>query len=236
MVDENLTLICLPFAGGGPALYRPWRPLAPDWLHIENICLPGREHLFGQQPFRRIDDMVAWLRNELAETLRSPYALFGHSMGGAVAYALTLRQQALGLPLPEHLFVSACAPPPLSKPEPFYAMSETQLFEALRRYDPEKFVFDTHPELWDLFQPLLRADFEVIEAYTPAIADRVVHVPLTAFSASEDRISPSEEIAKWDVRTSKQFSHDILDGGHFFLREAPLPLFEKVIRYLRATE
>lgn len=47
-----------------------------------------------------------------------PYALFGHSMGALLALMCALRARDKNMPLPEALFVSACATPDtfLNKP------------------------------------------------------------------------------------------------------------------------
>src|SRR4051812_40154650 len=51
-------LICLPFAGGGVAPYRPWARSLPDDVELLAAALPGRETRLRERPLESIDDMV----------------------------------------------------------------------------------------------------------------------------------------------------------------------------------
>jgi hypothetical protein len=39
--QAHLRLVCLPYAGGGASLYRPWAALLPDTIELCAIQLPG---------------------------------------------------------------------------------------------------------------------------------------------------------------------------------------------------
>lgn len=79
-------LICFPHAGGSANAFRPWPNLLGPRVEVHVIQYPGRANRFAE-PF--VDDMSVAadrIARELAAQSNRPYALFGHSMGGAIAY------------------------------------------------------------------------------------------------------------------------------------------------------
>jgi len=81
--DARLTVYCLPYAGGNAAAFGSWARLAPDWLDLVAIELPG-----GGEPAADAE----WLA-ELAAAIRAdaggrPVAFCGLSCGAAVCLDL----------------------------------------------------------------------------------------------------------------------------------------------------
>lgn len=226
--DRPINLICLPFAGGGGMLFRTWPEYASANIHIHPICLPGREQNFNQSPICDMAGMLDWLDREIAPLTKGDYALFGHSMGGVIAYAHALKQRTNGAIGPRHVFVSASVPPPNPRAANMHAKPAKEMRAYLRRYDPKGYVFDEHPELWEVFEPVLRADFKLVETYRPMPeADRVA-CPITAISGTQDAIVKSGQMAGWRDRTDGAFDEATVDGGHLFLRDDPATVFSLI--------
>ncbi|SNR80232.1 thioesterase II family protein [Puniceibacterium sediminis] len=221
-------LICLPFAGGGTAFFHPWTVQPPRGIKIHPICLPGREARIREVPFTRMAPLLDWLDAQLAPTLHRPHILFGHSMGGAICYALCLRRMERDLPLPQALVVSACLPPPIQRPVMMHKLDKPALLDRLRSYDPANLAFDTYPELWDLMEPVLRADFSVVETFDPSETPPLP-IPVISLSGRDDPLVPATEMARWSDR-GRGFQHHFFDGGHFFLRDAPAEVLHSVAR------
>ena len=74
-------LICLPFAGGGPATYRLWPRCLPDDVEVLAAQLPGREVPRRGEPLDRVDQIVPVLIEAIRGATELPYAIFGHSLG-----------------------------------------------------------------------------------------------------------------------------------------------------------
>src|SRR5690348_4900496 len=51
-------LFCLPYAGGGAAIYRGWPAIAPGHVQVCAIELPGRGQRMAEAPFQRLTPMV----------------------------------------------------------------------------------------------------------------------------------------------------------------------------------
>ncbi|MGH8918482.1 MAG: thioesterase II family protein, partial [Actinomycetes bacterium] len=105
--NPEMRLVVLHHAGGSHLSFRRWaRLLPPEW----EACLvdaPGRGHAADLAPRRSMQALVDYLIAELAPLTDRPFAIFGHSMGALVGFALTAEMVARGGPVPVWLGVSA---------------------------------------------------------------------------------------------------------------------------------
>jgi medium-chain acyl-[acyl-carrier-protein] hydrolase len=213
-------VFCLPFAGGGASFYRPWAQLAPKSVAIVPVQPPGREDRLLETSFDRMPELVLAAADALTPFLRQPYALFGHSMGGMIAYELVQELRRRRAPMPMHLFVSgAPAPHVAAQIPPIYHLPESQLLaEIRRRYRglPDEVLASR--ELLDLLLPRLRADLAVTGTYLYRDSPPLT-CPITAFGGSADETVTPAMIAAWREHTVMAFESEIFPGGHFFLTD-----------------
>jgi medium-chain acyl-[acyl-carrier-protein] hydrolase len=224
-------MICLPFAGGGTAFFQPWTKHANPSLRLRPICLPGREERIMEPAFTQMAPLLDWLDVVLEPFLDRPHVLFGHSMGGIVGYALCQRRMQRGQPLPQALIASACLPPPLRRRVMMHQLDKPALLDHLLRYDPANQALGLYPELWDMAEPVLRADFTVVETYDPG-ALPALPIPVIALSGRTDPLIAADDMTRWSAQAAG-FRHHILDGGHFFPRDAPVQVLECINSSLR---
>ena len=217
--EARTTIFCFPFAGGGASFYRGWNALAPPSIAFAPVQLPGREERFTEPCFDRMSALVAASADALVPHLRSPYALFGHSMGGMIAYELALELMRRNALMPVHLFVSATPAPHLSATIPvIYDLPHDLFLEEVRRYHglPEEVLQSA--ELVELLLPRLRADLAVTGTYR--YSDRPpLTIPITAFGGSYDDIVTPATMDAWREHTVTEFRHATFPGGHFFLSQ-----------------
>ena len=85
----SLQLFCLPYSGASAAV-PPLAASLPSWIRLLPLELPGRGLRFGEALHTDAASLVAQLAGELHGTLdsASPYAFFGHSLGGLLAFEL----------------------------------------------------------------------------------------------------------------------------------------------------
>ena len=107
----SLRLFCLPYSGASAMAYNRWRRILPAWLVVQPLELPGRGMRMDEPLHTRLDTLVAQLAREVAPQVQQPYALFGHSLGGLLAFELAhaLRER---LPEPLALFLGHRRPGP----------------------------------------------------------------------------------------------------------------------------
>jgi len=218
--EAALRLFCFPYAGGSAPVFHPWRDALPESVEVCAMQAPGRGSRLGERPFTRLLPLVAALSKAIPSLLDRPFAFFGHSIGGLVAFELAHRLRASGGPAPLRLFVAGCNPPQLPNPHPpIHNLPDDALIDELRALDgtPEA-VFD-HKELMALMLPALRADFALLETYTYRPRPPL-EVPITVFGGADDRRAPPDGLDAWRAQTGAAFALHVLPGGHFFLHDS----------------
>ena len=93
---EKITLFCLPFAGGGASAYNQWAKKMQGKVTVCPVQLPGREEQIMEKPYIDMSVMLDDLEEAVRKVVYGPYALWGHSMGGKIAYELEKRLEAAG--------------------------------------------------------------------------------------------------------------------------------------------
>ncbi len=213
-------LFCFPYAGAGAAVFSQWPDHLPPHIELCLPCLPARDARFGEPPDPNMDRIVASLTHEILPLARTPYALFGHSMGAFLAFDLAHDLSNRGHP-PVHLFVSAQRGPRLPYPaRPILPLPDDEFLAAIRaRYDsiPEGVLAEK--ELMAMVLPMLRADFLLVENYRYRATARLA-CPITAFGGLNDSQITRPQLDAWSSETSAAFRLHMLTGGHLFLNSA----------------
>jgi medium-chain acyl-[acyl-carrier-protein] hydrolase len=215
--DAALRLLCFPHAGGGPAAFFPWIALLQPEIECVSLQYPGRGQRFREKPLTSISDLVGEITARIAEMADKPFALYGHSLGGLVAFELTRSLRRLGAPAPRHLFIGASRPPHLGPLLPaIHALPQDEFVAALQaRYGGIPAAIFKDREVMDLFTAPMRADFTAYELYR-LLPEAPVGVPITAFAATEDYAATPSSMEEWSRHTAGEFDLKILPGGHFF--------------------
>ncbi|MEM7481854.1 MAG: thioesterase domain-containing protein [Acidobacteriota bacterium] len=217
--SARLRLFCFPFAGGGASTYRRWPDDFPPEVDLCPVQLPGRENRIQEIPFDALDPLVESFAESHRDWFRDlPFAFFGHSMGSLIAFELARWLRREGLPAPRHLFMSAHRAPhqPLREP-PIYALPDAEFRNRLRRLNGTPEAVLQHPELMELLEPLLRADFAVNERYE-CRSEPPLDIPLTAYGGVEDPDVEAADLKAWGQHTTGPFQTRLFPGDHFFLQ------------------
>jgi medium-chain acyl-[acyl-carrier-protein] hydrolase len=214
-----MRLVCFPYAGGGPSIFRAWASQLPADIEICAVQAPGKERRLGEPPLRRLSAVVSRLTEVFAGT-SLPCSFFGYSLGALVAFELARSLRALRCPGPAHLFVAAHRAPQLpSTHKKIHHLPRNEFIEELIRFNgtPESVL--RNPELMELLLPGIQADFEMYETYSYR-PDFPLSIPITAFGGDADRSVPVPALEAWKHQTTGPFRLQVLDGDHFFLNQA----------------
>jgi len=231
--QARLRLFCFPHAGGAASAYRTWPQQLPADIELCAVQLPGRENRIRETPFRDAQALSQALLTALLPYLDKPFALFGHSMGALLAYEVAQQVRQAGQ-LPRYLFVSGRRAPWLPDDDTMLhtlPTDEAFLVELQRRYHNLPEVLFTEPELRDLFVPLLRADFTLVERYH-CPGPLPLPCPLVAFGGADDARVPQAALWAWHAATQAAFALHLFPGGHFYLNEQSAPLLTTIVSYV----
>jgi surfactin synthase thioesterase subunit len=135
-------------------------------------------------------------------------------MGGRLGHLLTRRVLAAGLPAPLHLFASGCAAPSAAENRRRYQLPRDEFFAMLEGMDCPPQVLENE-ELMEVFEPVLRADFEANDTYVYK-REAPFDVPVTVMIGTEEETS-REEALRWQEETVQDIALTEFSGGHFFI-------------------
>ncbi len=231
-----LRLFCFPHAGVGTSAFRGW---AEELKLDAELCLfqpPSRESRLRDGLFSSIPDLVPALVENIAGFLDRPFAFYGHSLGGIVAFETALELRRTRHLQPIHLFVGASPAPQLAL-DPFghcvRCPDDDFLSETQRRYGPMPQEVIADADMRAMILRVLRADITTVETYSH-VAQAPLDCGITAFGGLEDRMVTRPFLEAWQQQTLSDFRLHMLPGSHFFLQSARTRLLEFISDGLRA--
>ncbi len=228
--EARLRLLCVPYAGAGPAIYRTWPQALPPWIEPLMVQLPGRQGRLREAPLTRMRPLVEALTVACGAWLDRPLAVFGYSLGALIGFELAhaLRER-YGVE-PCHLFVGARRAPQLPDPEPPLHHLPDDIFvdELGRRYEGIPTAVLAEPDLLKLLLPALRADFELLATYAHRPRPPL-HAPLGVFGGRADPRISRADLRAWRAVTTGPFTLRLLPGDHFFLNQCQAELIRAVV-------
>lgn len=208
-------LFCLPYAGAGASIYAKWAEYVDDDIEVIPIQLPGRENRRNESLCNDAEIVVSHIADAMADLLDKPFAMFGYSMGGILAYELTLKIYEKYKKRPEKLFMSASSVFRDKKPVEVSQMDEEQLVHYMKKSDgmPETILKDDRYR--KEYFPVIKNDYSLIERYK--FNYNKVPCDIVAFASKEDK-----EVGYQNVRLlrffTKKFNMYHMLGNHFFIR------------------
>ncbi|HET8889818.1 MAG TPA: thioesterase II family protein [Candidatus Angelobacter sp.] len=226
----RVRLFCFPYAGGSEAIYRTWRQTLPEAVEVLPVQLPGRGTRIKEPALTRVAPLVQALSQSLRPEMELPFAFFGHSMGGLIAFELARQLRREGGPLPVHLFISAKSSPK-QVDERESNLSDEELIERLRRYEGTPTEVLENAEIMQLLLPLIRADIELCDTYA-CDPEPPLPCPITAFGGLQDPRCGRENLEAWQDYTTGRFTLRMFPAGHFFLRTWEKSILESIFRDL----
>jgi len=209
-------LFTIPFAGGNRYVFKDFQPFLADDFRLHPLELAGRGDRISQDLMKELYAIRDDLFSKMQDHLEDEYIIYGHSMGGILAYLLTLMIEDQKLPLPTRVIISG-RNTPTKKPKKIRHLLAKEAFkDSLRELEGTANEVLDHPEIFDFFEPILRADFEAIETYNFE-ESRKLNTPLTILHGQAEKNFDEEGARAW-----QHFTHDAMDfhsfsGGHFFI-------------------
>lgn len=217
-MSATTPVFCFAYAGGSASIYHGWNRIEPR--RLANFCgveYPGRGTRYTERTRMVIKDLVQDATERIAGLGLDRYALFGHSMGGLVAFETARELVRQGVRQPQHLFISATGAPGAQSECPRLqgasdATVETELL-ALGGTDPRILA---EPALRDYAISMIRADYSALENYRYHAGENLT-CPLTTFSSEGDALVSPAQMLAWEDFTAGQVDHRLMTGDHFFI-------------------
>lgn len=223
----ELRLFCFPYAGGSSAIFSSWWRSLPSFVQVVSIQLPGRGNRLSEQPWRRMDQLADAIAEDVLPVFEEKaFAFYGHSMGAVLMFEVARRLARQNKTQPEFLLISGRRAPHIPDDDPItYNLPRKELIEDLKRLNgTPKEVLESE-ELMALMEPMLRADFEVVQTYQYTQSPPL-DCPFIVMGGMDDTEVKREYLEGWRMHTSSVYSMTMFPGGHFFLHSHKEPLLK----------
>jgi medium-chain acyl-[acyl-carrier-protein] hydrolase len=227
--DERI--IIFPYAGSGPSSFYQWARQIPDDVEVFIIHLPGRERRFAEPPCGRLGDIVQAVARDLISLSPAKTLFFGYSLGTLIAYEVAKTLAARRLAIPNMLAVAAgSSPDNVERRPPVYDLPQGAFWREVMSYGGTSAEMAQDPELRAYAEPMLRADFKLIDEYRFA-PHNGFDFPVLAVAGTNDHVCPPQYVRAWSDFTTGPFLYHEFDDAHFFIQQHGTALY-KLIREL----
>ena len=220
---KTLQLYCLAHAGGNSAFFRRWRRAGGDKWQVTPLELKGHGHRIHEDPYPDFPSMIVDLARYVSG---EPFALFGHSFGGLVAFELARHLESHGL-FPHLLVISACDPPHEFRKTDrnISELPNNELIEEMMLRGGSPPAVLENKMLLDMMLPVLKRDFKLMEAYKFR-HENPLQCPVLIVGGRDDPSVPPARLADWKRYTEKPFQVRLFPGNHFYLIEQEAVLID----------
>ncbi len=229
-MNSKVKVFPIPYAGASVNVYYKWKKIMPENYELCLVELAGRGSRFHERFYGSISQAAEDIASSIIAKMTSGdrYVIFGHSMGALLAYEVYYVFKRKGFRLPEHMYFSGRRAPSIER-DRFY-IDEMDDMEFIDMVDsigglPEEFY---EKEILDLFLPILRADFTLVDHYVYTTGRKKITCQVSVLYGRRDRLTAEDEILAWkDLCEDVRFYE--FEGGHFFINEYPEELVKVII-------
>ncbi len=195
----------------------PWQALLNQDIEVCAVQLPGRGLRMEETPYTNFPSLIMALAEVVGVEDGMPFAFFGHSLGGLIAFELARHLQRHHRRMPKCLFVSGCDAPQFRIPsKSLHTLSDDELINALKDYNGTPPEVLANRELMELVLPTIRADFSLVEKYQYR-PSQLLNIPMTVLQGRLDDHIRFDDAERWACETTGACRVHWFEGDHFFI-------------------
>ncbi|MCY7294006.1 thioesterase II family protein [Alteromonas sp. a30] len=226
---KDISIIAFPFAGGNANAFQGWKSHLPDNIEVLAYTPPGRGSRFGEGLMPTMLAIVDDAWRHFQPYLNKPFIIFGHSLGGLIAYEFLLRLHRENAPIPFHFIPSARKAPHLPAMQGWKDYSDDEFIVKLDELGGLHPEIASNQELIGLLTPILRNDINIVELYRPTLS-QPLSCEVTVLGGIHDTKVPEEELWMWQQFFVPKINVTMYDEGHFYLGSSASAICELFAR------
>lgn len=229
--QKKYQLFVIPPFGFGEMAYRNWSELLSD--EIELIYL-------GYQFKGSWEDMIKEMAEKVKSVLDKPFIIYGHSLGGLVAYELVVYLENQMKFYPLSVMISS-ASPPVQFSRAKYSFPFNQIDEKTSSENQDLFIkahfLPPHQMHLKMLSPEdVYADELAILHYSNS-SPTSLNTPIVSIQANHDVLIPDPSlVSEWQKYTTSLYSYLEIEGSHMFFIHPPKALIDKIENVFHLTK
>lgn len=224
---KKVRMFCFPYAGGSAAIYSKWKKYLDNNIELIPVELAGRGRRMSESLYDSMSQAVDDIYNIINPLIKQgDYVFYGHSMGTIIAFELCRKIMDKGERQPLHLFVSGRFPPDLKSESKISGLPDNEFLQEIFKLGGTSAGLIDNKELRDIFVPILKADYRIIEEYICVNSNKKFDYGITAFTGNDDPEVSFSEIKEWGKHTTAQSLFYEFEGNHFFINEKIIEITE----------
>jgi medium-chain acyl-[acyl-carrier-protein] hydrolase len=219
----KLRIFCFNYAGASALSFLNWNDHVPKSIEVSGLELPGHgRRLFDGKLLRTYEEAALYISDVLQPLLDRPYALYGHCLGGVLAFEATRILRTRGCRQPVHLFTSGTRGPHFGIPiADVNSMDDERFIDHFCTVYGASMDVLKNPKMRPLVLPTIRTDAYMTQVYRYSPGDPVTY-NITAVAGKDDPDVNMEHMEGWRQHTTGNVTTRLYDGNHFFfLEQAP---------------
>ncbi|NQY06730.1 MAG: thioesterase [Flavobacteriaceae bacterium] len=213
-----MKVLAFPFAGGNKYSFNFLKSYLNPKIRLEVFEYAGRGNRVSEKPIDSLDSIVNDLwPNTLNFIKEEPYIIFGHSMGGLVAFLMCHKIQKNGLKKPSKLIISGRKAPQTKREEKIWNYPSEQFWKELINLGGIPKEIQNEATLRDFFEPIIRADFKAVEEFFFQRKD-LLDIPIEVLYGDKE-CKNKKDFLDWSQETTNEVNFYIFKGNHFFIHD-----------------
>lgn len=160
--------------------------------------------LTGEPPMLKSDikivdqnaDMALQIATEVNELENIPISIFGHSMGGIIAFELAKAIETHTNRKLNKIFVSGCRAPSTELKYKIGHLNKEDFLKEIIKFGGVDPTYQENPELLNFFLPILKEDIRLCESYQHQ-PPSPVNSPIIVLWGTEDNLLYEEQVRAW---------------------------------------
>lgn len=226
-----MNIIFFPFAGGHKFSYQSLIENIENKDKIKVIEYPGRGTRMKQEFAKTFEELIEDCLRQIGSIWDSNenYIFYGHSMGGLLAYEVSVKIQEMHRKMPEKLIITGRTPPSRIRSTKYTNQSDDMFWTEVFNLGGIPKDFRDNEDFKSFVIPILRADFSIYESYTYKEDKDKLRIPIDVFYGSDEHTDGDHIMQGWKIESEAPVHISELEGDHFFIFNN-LDFFQKYFR------
>ncbi|WP_036308842.1 thioesterase II family protein, partial [Methyloglobulus morosus] len=232
---EYRLFIFLPFGFGNETLSWSWKNAFSQQGNLE-------VWLMGASDVADWGHLIDHLLKHMVQLCDAPFIVYGHSMGGIIAYE-TLVELERNHQLSPLVFIPSSVSPPevferLKVLPPVYEIDNDMSMQDCREIlEKSQIILPLKSGVKPMPDEAIKCDLGLIKTYSHEHGKSALTCPLLALQANNDvLIKDPVGISLWKNYTKGYFHYQEVEGTHLYFMNPPQSLFKTIKSFLKKTD